>query len=316
MKKVVDDAHLMVKVCDLYYNQNTSQQQIAKMLNLSRPTVSRLLSSAREQGIVQITISNLEEIKHWELERQLEKKYRLKNVILVDSKPTEEELKDVLGKAASRYLEYLIKDGYMVGISMGSTLFRVVTNLTHPSAKDVTFVPLIGGMGQMRMELHSNNLAETLSRVYGGNFVPLHAPARVSNAAIRDELMQEESLNAALRLAKHLDVAIVGIGYPNESSAIKATGYFKENEMESLVEREVVGDICMQFYDISGDASRYQNDNNVIGLDIHTLQNVPYSVGVAGGIEKLPSIQGAINGHYINTLITDIECAAALLENA
>lgn len=313
MRKVVDDAHLMVKVCDLYYNQNISQQQIAKTLSLSRPTVSRLLASAREQGIVQITISNLDEIQYWELERQLEKKYRLRSVLIVDSRSTEEELKDVLGKAASRYLEYLIKDGHTVGISMGSTLFRVVTRLTHPSARDVTFVPLIGGMGRMRMELHANNLAETLSRTYGGKFVPLHAPARVSNATIRDELMKEESLNTAIRLAKHLDVAIVGIGYPNENSAIKATGYFKENEIESLKNRKVAGDICMQFYDISGDTSPYQEDNNVIGIDIHTLQNVPYSVGIAGGIEKLPALKGAINGRYINTLITDIQSAHALL---
>ena len=314
MRKVIDDAHLMVKVCDLYYNQNISQQQIAKSLNLSRPTVSRLLSSAREQGIVQLSISNLDEIKYWEMERRLEKEYRLRNVLIVDSAETEDDLKEVLGSAASRYLEYTIKDGYTVGVSMGSTLYQVVTSLSNPLAKDVTFVPLIGGMGQLRMELHSNSLAETLSRTYGGDFVPLHAPARVSSGAIRDELIREESLNKAIRLAEHLDVAVVGIGYPNEGSAIKATGYFKENEIELLKNRNVAGEICMQFYDISGDTSPYQNDNNVIGMDIHKLRNVPYSIGIAGGLEKLGAIRGALAGHYINALITDIQCASALLE--
>lgn len=314
MRKVIDDVHLMVKVCDLYYNQNISQQQIAKSLNLSRPTVSRLLSSAREQGIVQISISNLDEIKYWEMERKLEKEYCLRNVLIVDSAATENGLKEVLGDAASRYLEYTIKDGYTVGVSMGSTLYQVVTNLSNPLAKDVTFVPLIGGMGQLRMELHSNSLAETLSRTYRGDFVPLHAPARVSSGVIRDELIREESLNKAIRLAEHLDVAVVGIGYPNEGSAIKATGYFKENEIEGLKNRNVAGEICMQFYDIAGDTSPYQNDNNVIGMDIHKLRNVPYSIGVAGGLQKLGAIRGALAGHYINTLITDVQCASALLE--
>lgn len=314
MRKVIDDVHLMVKVCDLYYNQNVSQQQIAKSLNLSRPTVSRILSLAREQGIVQISISNLDEIKYWELERKLEKAYHLRNVLIVDSPETEEELKKVLGKAASRYLEYTIKDGYTVGISMGSTLYQVVTSLSDPQAKDVTFVPLIGGMGQLRMELHSNNLAETLSRTYGGVSAPLHAPARVSNSAIRDELIREESLSKVLKLTDHLDVAVVGIGYPNEGSAIKATGYFKENEIEVLKNRNVAGEICMQFYNISGDTTPYQNDNNVIGMDIHKLREVPHSIGIAGGLEKLGAIRGALAGHYINTLITDISCASALLE--
>lgn len=314
MRKIIGDAHLMVKVCDLYYNQNNSQQQIAKLLNLSRPTVSRLLSSAREQGIVQITITNLEEIQYWELERELEKRYHLREVLIVDSKSTEETTREALGSMAGRYLEYVIKDGYTVGVSMGATLYQVVSHVSHPAARDVTFVPLIGGMGQLRMELHSNSLAGTLARIYGGSFVPLHAPARVSTAMIRDELMREESLAAAIRLSEHLDVAIVGIGYPNENSSIKATGYFKENEIESLKNRKVAGDICMQFYDISGDTSKYQNDNNVVGLDIQKLQKVPYSIGIAGGIEKVPAIKGAINGRYINSLITDIQCAAALAE--
>ena len=314
MRKVVDDVHLMVKVCDLYYNQNISQHQIAKTLNLSRPTVSRLLASAREQGIVQINISNLDEIKYWELERQLEKEYYLKNVLIVDSPSTDEELKNVLGNAAGRYLEYTIKEGNTVGVSMGSTLYQVVSRMSEPMAKDVTFVPLIGGMGELRMELHSNSLAEAMSRTYEGKFIPLHAPARVSSAAIRDELIKEESLNRAIRLAEHLDVAVVGIGYPNEGSAIKATGYFKENEMELLKERNVAGEICMQFYDISGDTSPFENDNNVVGLDIHKLRKVPCSIGIAGGMEKISAIRGALAGKYINTLITDYRCEEALIK--
>ena len=57
----------------------------------------------------------------------------------------------------------------------------------------------------------------------------------------------------------------------------------------------------------------YEDDNNVIGMDISKLRTVPRSIGIAGGIEKLRAIRGAINGHYINTLITDIQCAEALI---
>ena len=59
--------------------------------------------------------------------------------------------------------------------------------------------------------------------------------------------------------------------------------------------------------------SPYEDDNNVIGMDISKLRTVPRSIGIAGGIEKLRAIRGAINGHYINTLITDIQCAEALI---
>ncbi|MDO4311969.1 MAG: sugar-binding transcriptional regulator [Eubacteriales bacterium] len=312
MRKVVDDPRLMIKVCDLFYNQEASQQQICQMLGLSRPTVARLLTSAREQGIVQITIPNLDTITYWELEQNLEQKYGLREVLVVDSGDTEEELKTALGSAAARYLQYIIKDGYTVGISMGATLHHMVTQLRDGAAKDVTFLPLIGGMGRLRTELHSNSLAEGMSRFYGGTFLPLHAPARVSSTLVRDELMKEESLSSAMELMKKLDVALVGIGYPNEHSAIKATGYFKENEIESLMERKAAGELCMQFYDVTGDTAPYRSDNTVIGIDIHKLRKVPCSVGIAGGLEKLSAIRGAIRGRYINMLITDIQCATAL----
>lgn len=321
MKKMIDDSRLMIKVCDLYYNQDISQQQIAKMLGLSRPTISKLLSLAREQGIVQIKIVNLDTIEYWQLERELEEKYGLNEVRIVREGETEEESKDALGSMVARYLRRKIKEGNTVGVSMGSTLYHMVSQMENlekeesgfmNKAENVTFVPLVGGVGQLRMELHSNSLAERLSRFYGGKFIPLHAPARVSSKSIRDELMKEESVLAAIRQTKHLDIAVVGIGYPNENSAIKATGYFKENEIDSLIERKVAGELCMQFYDIFGDTSAYSEDNTVIGIDIHKLTKVPCSIGVAGGMEKLPAIKGAIKGRYINTLITDVQCANAL----
>lgn len=312
MRKVVDDPRLMIKVCDLFYNQNASQQQICNMLELSRPTVSRLLASAREQGIVQITIPNLDVVTYWELEQKLERQYGLREVLVVDGESTEEELEMALGSAAARHMQYMIRDGYTVGISMGSTLYHMVSQLKDGGAQDVTFVPLIGGMGRLRTELHSNSLAESMSRFYGGTFIPLHAPARVSSALVRDELMREDSLSPAISLMRNLDVALVGIGYPNEHSAIKATGYFKENEIESLMEREVAGELCMQFYDVTGDTAPYRGDNTVVGIDIHRLRKVPCSVGIAGGMEKLSAIRGAIQGRYINMLITDVQCAEAL----
>ena len=313
MRKIVDDVRLMTKVCDLYYNQDVSQQQIASLLGLSRPTVSRLLSSARDRGIVQISVSNLNLIKYWEMERKLETMYGLREVLIVDSVEDPEEQKDLLGMAAGQYVENTIRDGNVVGLSMGSTLYQVVAHINHPAAENVTFVPLIGGMGQLRMDLHANNLAETLAYIYDGTFVPLHAPARVSGEKIREQFMKEESLAEALRFAKKLDMALVGIGWPyDEQSSIMATGYFKDNEKESLRERDAVGDICMQFYNIEGDTSPFQKDNNVIGIDIHRLRDVPYSIGVAGGLDKLAAILGAVRGRYINILITDIACARRL----
>ena len=190
----------------------------------------------------------------------------------------------------------------------------MVTHVAYPEASDVTFVPLVGGMGQLSTELHANSIAEDLARIYKGTFIPLHAPARVSTRKMRDELMKEESLAGAVSLMKRLDIALVGIGYPNEYSSITATGYYDELAINELKLRKVAGDICMQFFDKNGSTAPYSADNNVIGIDIANLSRVPGCVGIAGGMDKVNAIRGAIRGGYINRLITDVDCARALLD--
>lgn len=313
MRKVTNDSRLMIRVCDLYYNHRLNHQQIAEDLNLSRPSVSRILSNAVEQKIVNISIHNLDTVKFWDTEQKLKQKLGLSDAIIVDSNEDDGALRFMLGNAAAKYLECTVKDGDTVGISMGSTLYHTAYSSFEKIAENVTFVPLIGGMGNLRSELHSNHLAEKLAKIYGSSFTPLYAPARVSSASVRRELIKEQSVDSVLSLQKNLSVALVGIGYPNEKSSIKATGYYKNNEIKSLIERGVAGEICMQFYDMLGNTTPYKNDNNIIGLDINKLKKLPLSIGVAGGIDKLRAIKGAIRGRYINVLITDHNCAEQLL---
>ena len=57
-KKDRQKRSLLVQVARLYYEQNYNQNEIAKIVNLSRPYISKLLLEAKETGIVQITIKD------------------------------------------------------------------------------------------------------------------------------------------------------------------------------------------------------------------------------------------------------------------
>lgn len=96
MKKVIDDERLMVKICDMYYNQDLNQKVISAQLGLSRPTVSRIISNGKERGIVKIIIDNLEGTDYVELEREIENLYGLREVIVVDTKKDIEDQKTKL----------------------------------------------------------------------------------------------------------------------------------------------------------------------------------------------------------------------------
>ncbi len=53
-----EEWQLMLRTARLYYEDYLTQQQIADELGVSRPTISRLLTQARREGIVQITIKD------------------------------------------------------------------------------------------------------------------------------------------------------------------------------------------------------------------------------------------------------------------
>ena len=85
MKKIIDDVRLIFKCCSLYYQDGLGQKEICEVLGISRPTVSRMLSIGRERGIVRIEIQNPDNIAYGQMERTLEKKYGLQEVVIVPS---------------------------------------------------------------------------------------------------------------------------------------------------------------------------------------------------------------------------------------
>lgn len=76
-----DDIRLIVKIAQLYYEQDMTQAQIARELGIYRTTISRLLKRGREQGIVTIAINYDYNENLW-LEQQLKQKFGLKEAVV------------------------------------------------------------------------------------------------------------------------------------------------------------------------------------------------------------------------------------------
>lgn len=311
-KNIIEDERMMLRVSDMYYNKNMSQQDIANKLSISRPTISKLLSAAREHGIVTITVSDTTGRKYFQLEQLLEEKYGLKEVFIVETLEDTAETKALMGKAAAQYLSRIIRDGDVIGVTMGTTVAQIAPHANNSYHSNLTFVPLIGGIGTVATELHSNYIAESMARAFGGIYYPLHAPAMISRKNTKIELMKENSIQRVFKKAKRMDIAILGIGAPTSNSTIIKTGYFTPEMFEEIREQKMCGDICMVFYDENGNIDKFEYNEKMMSIDLGVLKNTKYSIGVCGGVDKPIAISGAINGGYINVLITDYACAQIL----
>ena len=312
MKKIIGSNKLLIKCCELYYIQCMTQNVISKSLGISRPTVSRLLKEAKEKGIVKIEIQESEQSGYDHLESSIEKKYGLKEVLITNDNE-EGLLNSDLGSMAAKYLERIIKSSDIIGVSMGTTVKEIGRFVSKGSCVDAMFVPLIGGVGQIGIEIHPNAVAMNLSRAFNGKFKLLHVPAIISDIDLIDKLKDEKSISDVLDYIRKINVAIVGIGAPTDKSTMMATGYFDEKKMENLKKLNTVGDICLQFFDINGNHEQFKENDKVFGLHLDNIKKIDRVIGVAGGNEKVEAIIGAINGKLINVLITNYSCAKLIL---
>ena len=312
-----DQIRLMTKVARMYYLQNMRQPQITERLNLHQSTVSRLLKKAVEAGIVRISIAAQNGI-HVDLEEALEARFNLKQAVVVDSVSTsEEQLARDLGSAAAYLLEGLVRGRQAIGISSWSAALLEMIHSLHPSSngEGTRIVQILGGMGNADAQMHATYLAERLASLIGGSAVLLPAPGITGSAQAKDVLMREQYVQSAVRLWDALDTVIVGIGALEPSRMLVSSGnYFTQDERAELMRQGAVGDICLHYFNQAGQPISTPLSSRVIGMSLAQLKGVKNRIGVAGGKRKLDAILGALNGSWINILITDRSTARALLE--
>ena len=87
----------------------------------------------------------------------------------------------------------------------------------------------------------------------------------------------------------------------------------EEQDYTVLKNAGAVGAICGRCFDINGIPCVSDWDERVIGLTLEELKNIKHKVGIAFGMEKLNGIIGALNGRYLDVLITDEDVANSLL---
>lgn len=314
MQKIVDDSRLIVKCCKLYYEEYYTQNEISNILGVSRPTISRMLKEGRDLGIVKIEIINPFQSNFEALERQTEKRFNIREVLIIEDEADEVVQKKQLAKAAANYLRRIVKDGDAIGVSMGTTLKGISEYINNREKRKLTFIPLIGGVGQSKIDIHPNDIVMGLAQAFGGNFKLLHAPAVVSNENIKKELLKEQSIKDIIDHSKLCNIGIVGIGSPTDmDSTMMTSGYFNEDDTKELAKLGVVGDICLQFYDINGNTDKFDFNKRVVGIDLSDLKKIDTVIGVACGEKKVMAIIGALNSKIIDVLITNYSNAMAII---
>ncbi len=302
--------YLKVKAAYLYYMQDITQVEIAKMLDISRPTLIKMLKEAKAEGIVRIEIADpRNQYKLIEQEEQLKAKLNIKEVKVVEVRGHNPELTNFLiSEVAAEYISETLKSNTKVGVGWGKTIEQVAKNMgDNKLTTNIEFIPLLGGpVSNTDYSQFSNSLCEKFASNFKGCSVAyMYAPAIANDEHLADAFMQSENVKEVLAKLNNLDVAIVGV----DSDLIHSTTIELEKldkaKLEELENLGVAGNICTRFYDSEGRECKTALDKSAIGISFEQIKNTPLVIAVAGGIHKVNSIVSAAKGGLYHALITD-----------
>ncbi len=210
-KKVTDIEN--VHKAALLASRGETPRDIAGILRVSEPTVSRLLRDARDKKVLTLEC-NLppSEIRALEVSLQPEKlrkhldhiagtkKHRLKNVKVVDTLRLDRTmLGQVFAAEVARYLlNYVFPKSKQLGVAWGENLFRISQEV-HQQLKGSDFqerlnvFPVVGDPPQVGRtpEWSASNIAALLDSAFNGNQVHENSLTGVA-ASVPEEYLEEE----------------------------------------------------------------------------------------------------------------------------
>ncbi|MGL4741773.1 MAG: sugar-binding transcriptional regulator [Sarcina sp.] len=299
---------LIYKIAWFYYFDNMTQQEISKILNISRTKIVRYLEQARNQNIIQFKIKKEGESRLI-LENSLMKKYNLSNAFVV---PTSSNINESLGKATAQFIEANTDKNCFINIGYGDTVSKVIANLDFSAKNSLSLVALTGGMSfyTSSLALSSNNPeTQKLARIF---LIP--SPLIVSSESLANELLKEQSLIDIFKMTALASYTIVGIGSVDEKATVFKHNMLNPNELVLLRMQNAVGDILSQFFDEDGNKIETPLHNRLISVNLSDLKSRNNIIGVAGGLLKRRAIKAALKGGYLDILITDEDTAKYLIE--
>lgn len=317
--KSISDEHLqlLAEVAQLYYEQSLDQSEIAKRKGVSRSSVSRLLTEARELDVIEFRI-NFPIHRHQALEEQLANYFSLDAIYVLDTELiVENQILNRLGRLAAMYIQPLIANGTIIGVTWGRTVHEITTTMSRGQMEDVKIVQVIGASGNDNTLVDGVALVQHFAERLGAQHHYLHSPLMVENPTVRDAILNDPNVQRTLNLARNADILLTGIGTIDpEYSAPRRAGYITREDLIEISNAGAIGEFCGYHINFNGEQVNIPQNERVVGLTLHEIHDVPHVVGVANGLYKASSILGALRGGLINSLITDDETAREVIRIA
>ena len=302
----------MVLAARLYYEQDMTQNQIAKQMGISRPLVSNLLAEAKACGIVTFQIHDVADSRQL-TSNLLEQKFPGIQFQIIPDENSADATDNLLAKTAFRFCFQGLPDAKNIGIGWGSMLSRMTNVIAEiPDAQERTdqnIFPLVGGIRTSYRGYHTNEIVRMIGEKTGADVHYLYFPAFFDETADLEYIKGMEDFQFINQLWSSMDVALISISnYPSYPDV--GVKYRFGND---LMKKNAVGRLLAYYYDIQGNLIDPWI-NGAMQPDMQQLRNSSHVVAVCSTQLRPECVIGALSTKVIKTILIPESLAKKVMQ--
>ena len=290
-----------------YYLEDQKQSDIARELGVSRPLVSRMLSEARELGVVKITICQ-PELQTSQLLDRLRLSSSLQGGVLVEAGAADEATHRCLSQGAVQLLGEL--GSHCLGVGWGHLIGQLVTWLEEnpqPQSTVTHICPLVGNASIPARNYQSNENVRLMAQQLGASPHFLYLPALPEGLEEKQLLCSTEIYRQICQQWEEMDTALVNIGdYPSSPDFASLVRYG-----DLLQQERTCGRLLVYYFNETGKIIQSEQDF-AIQIPLDALRRCPRIIGVCSANTSVRALRGALRTGLFSHIVARAELAKAL----
>jgi len=312
------EEELLVRLAWLYYVGGHSQEEISAQLGISRFKILRMLSKARDTGIVKISIEHRSAETH-RLADLLSRRFGLVECIVTpplgatrDPQQDEARARRAVGISAAAFLSRRLQppNAPVIGLAWGRTIAAMVDEMPIVNNSAARFVSLMGSLSRTA-RTNPFEVVQKLAEICGGEAYVLPAPFIADSEEDHDIIMAQSLVRETLALARKADFYIASFGDCSKNSFIHQHGLLRSAEIDEVIGSGAVADMLGKFFDAEGQPVPNRLNSRTPGISIEDMA-AHEIVLLAAGLAKAKAAAALLRSGLISRLIVDGDLATLL----
>jgi DNA-binding transcriptional regulator LsrR (DeoR family) len=283
----------------LYFIAGHTQDEIAKMLQVSRASAQRLVSLCLAERLITFRLEH-PIAACMELAARLKDLFHLVYCEVVPTDPAAPLAAAGIAERAANVLESTLRaeKPMIVALGTGRTVRAAVERVSPIDCPNHQIVSLVGNISADGSASFFDTVGRLADRTKARHY-PMPLPFLMSSAGERDQMLRIDPIAKVRAVAAKADLRLVGI--------------VSREELFEMMRLGAAGELTGWAFDAQG--------RIIDGGTNRRLTSIPpqvpaeaLTIGAAVGAAKVSAIGAALKGRLINGLITDEVTASAILK--